>query len=202
LKKPSFLPLFFVFALVFAAFPVQAATYRYVDSAGVVKYTDKLPVGRRYMTIELRDDMPLVQDEPAGYPAGTRSRYAVHVHAAARETALDPALIHAVISAESGYNASARSPAGAVGLMQLMPHTALRYRVNDRLDPAANIRGGTRYLRDLLTLFDNDLTLALAAYNAGENAVAKYGNRIPPYRETVAYVPRVLAYYRKYLGGS
>jgi soluble lytic murein transglycosylase-like protein len=196
--KISFLLLF---ALTFSSGYLHAAMYRYVDSAGVVKVTDQVPVGRRYMTINLRHAAG-VPHEPAAYPTETRSRYAAQVHAAARETELEPALIHAVISAESGYNPSARSPAGAVGLMQLMPQTAARYQVKDSLDPAANIRGGTRYLRDLLKMFDNDLSLALAAYNAGEHAVIRHGNRIPPYRETARYVPRVLAYYRKYLTNS
>jgi soluble lytic murein transglycosylase-like protein len=121
-----------------------------------------------------------------------------HILAAARETKVDVALIRAVISVESGYNPSARSSAGAVGLMQLMPGTAKRYGVRNRLDPAQNIHGGARYLRDLQVLFDNNLQLVLAAYNAGEFAVMKYGRRIPPYRETAAYVPKVLSYYRKF----
>ncbi len=131
-----------------------------------------------------------------------RSRYASHVRAAAQANGVEPPLISAVISAESGYNASAQSSKGAGGWMQRRPETAKRYRVTDRLDPAQNIHGGTRYLRDLLRLFNNDLKLVLAAYNAGEEAVLKYGNRIPPYAETLAYVPRVLAYYRKYRAGS
>ena len=111
---------------------------------------------------------------------------------------MDPALIHAVISVESGYNPSARSSAGAVGLMQLMPGIARRYGVKDRLDPAQNILGGARYLRDLEVMFSNNLQLVLAAYNAGEEAVLKYGRRVPPYRETAAYVPKVMGYYRKF----
>lgn len=121
-----------------------------------------------------------------------------HILAAARETDVEPALIHAVITAESGYNPAARSRYGAVGLMQLMPGTAKRYGVTNRLDPAQNIRGGARYLRDLLAMFDNDLQLVLAAYNAGEEAVIRYGRRIPPFRATVAFVPRVMGYYWKF----
>lgn len=123
-----------------------------------------------------------------------------HILAAARETDVEPALIHAVITAESGYNPAARSRYGALGLMQLMPGTAKRYGVTNRLDPAQNIQGGARYLRDLMTMFNNDLQLVLAAYNAGEEAVIRYGRRIPPFRATVVFVPRVMGYYWKFRG--
>ena len=133
-----------------------------------------------------------------GYSGATRARFAGHIQAAAQAANLDPLLLHAVISAESGYDALARSPRGARGLMQLMPDTARRYGVRNPLDPEQNIYGGAAYLRDLLTLFGNDLKLALAAYNAGEGSVLEYGNRIPPYRETTRYVPKVLSYYQRY----
>ena len=124
--------------------------------------------------------------------------FAAQIAIAARQAALDPALVHALIYVESRYNPAARSPKGAVGLMQLLPGTALRYGV---ADPArateANLRAGTRYLGDLMTLFDGRVDLALAAYNAGENAVLRHGLRIPPYRETREYVPAVLARYRE-----
>jgi soluble lytic murein transglycosylase-like protein len=125
------------------------------------------------------------------------SPYADDVYAASRAANVDAALIHAVILVESGYNAAARSEKGAVGLMQLMPDTARRYGVMDPLNPTQNIHGGARYLRDLQLMFNNDLQLVLAAYNAGENAVVKFGNRIPPYAETIAYVPRVMTQYRR-----
>jgi soluble lytic murein transglycosylase-like protein len=100
-----------------------------------------------------------------------------------------------VIRAESGYNSTAVSHAGAGGLMQLMPGTAERYGVRDRFDPAQNLRGGATYLRDLMQMFDDNLPLALAGYNAGENAVINNGYKIPPYAETREYVKRVLQYY-------
>jgi soluble lytic murein transglycosylase-like protein len=103
-----------------------------------------------------------------------------------------------VITAESGYNPAALSKAGARGLMQLMPGTAKRYGVQNIHDPMENINGGVRYLRDLLTLFNGNLELAVAAYNAGENAVIRYGHKVPPYAETVHYVPKVLGFYRKF----
>jgi soluble lytic murein transglycosylase-like protein len=87
---------------------------------------------------------------------------------------------------------------GASGLMQLMPETARRYHVTDIWDPKQNLSGGARYLRDLLAMFNNNLGLALAAYNAGENAVIQHGNRIPPYPETRSYVPRVMQHYHLY----
>lgn len=173
----------------------QAATYGFVEDGRVsVIISDTKPEDPRYVLFQ--KDLPgQVRAVEPGLEAGP---YRGHIMAAAQETRVDPALIHAVISVESGYNASARSSAGAVGLMQLMPGTAKRYGVKNRLDPEQNIYGGARYLRDLQVLFDDNLQLVLAAYNAGEQAVLKYGRRIPPYRETSAYVPKVLQLYRKH----
>ena len=124
--------------------------------------------------------------------------YNHEVVAAAKETSLDPALIHAVIATESKHNPRAQSNKGAFGLMQLMPATARRFNVKDRNDPKQNIVAGAKYLRELLTLYKGDLKLTLAAYNAGPGAVKKYSNHIPPYRETMHYVPKVLKYYQQY----
>jgi hypothetical protein len=106
---------------------------------------------------------------------------------------VDPALVRAVIEVESGFNPQAISRKGAVGAMQIMPATAARYGATHPADPAQNIEAGIRYLKDLLALHKGNLTLALASYNAGEGAVARHGHRIPPYRETMLYVPAVLA---------
>jgi soluble lytic murein transglycosylase-like protein len=133
--------------------------------------------------------------------AGLGRRYQSMVEQAARSNELEPALLHAVIAVESHYNPKAVSRKGASGLMQLMPDTAKRYGVSDILDPAQNISAGAQYLRDLLKMFNNDVRLALAAYNAGENAVVRFG-KIPPYQETVAYVPKVLAFYKKLGAGK
>jgi len=111
---------------------------------------------------------------------------------------VDHNLVHAVISAESGYNPTAVSRKGASGMMQLMPDTAKRYGVPNVLNPVDNIYGGVRYLKDLLAMFKGDVRLALAGYNAGENAVIRAGNRIPPYPETEQYVPKVLDFYKKF----
>ena len=178
----------------------QANMYGYVDGDRVsVIISDTQPADGRYLLYK-KDGTGNIRQTPAELTGlrGEPARYRAHVQAAAAETKVDAALIHAVIAVESGYNPSARSVAGAVGLMQLMPRTAKRYGVKNRLDPAQNIQGGARYLRDLKLMFGNNLPLVLAAYNAGENAVMRYGRRIPPYRETVAYVPKVMQQYRKY----
>jgi soluble lytic murein transglycosylase-like protein len=130
----------------------------------------------------------------SGAMAGRRERYAPLISAAATRHGVDPNLVHAAIRAESAYRSRAKSHAGACGLMQLIPATAKRFGVRDIWDPEQNIEGGVAYLRFLQGRFDGDIRLALAAYNAGEGAVAKYGNRIPPYRETQTYVRRVLGY--------
>jgi len=130
---------------------------------------------------------PLLADKP----------YQEQVVEAAKEHKLDPALVHAVIAAESNYNPNALSNKGAVGLMQVMPDTGRRYGVKEKelKQPAQNIRTGAQYLADLIDMFDGDLKLALAGYNAGENAVLRHGRKIPPFAETQAYVPRVLRFY-------
>jgi len=181
----------------------QADIYRYVDENGTVHFSN-IPNDARfrlYMTTNKEPDAvsnTVTSRIVHSYPKAARSRYHAHIVAAARTYQLEPALIHAVISAESGYNPLARSAKGARGLMQLMPATARRYGVENPLDPEQNIYGGAAYLHDLLALFGNDVRLALAAYNAGEGTVMEYGNRIPPYRETAQYVPKVLNYYKKY----
>ncbi len=125
--------------------------------------------------------------------------FATEIHSAARQAVLDPALVHAVIHVESRHNPVARSPKGALGLMQVLPGTAARYGVaNPMQSVEENLRAGTRYLRDLMGLFDGRIELVLAAYNAGENAVMRHGQQIPPYRETQKYVPAVLEKLREW----
>lgn len=127
--------------------------------------------------------------------------YAQEIELAALAASVDPALVHAVIQIESGYRHGAISPKGALGLMQVMPQTAARYGVGAARPTAkANIKVGIRYLRDLIGMFGDRLDLVLAAYNAGEGAVRRYSDRIPPYPETQAYVRMVLAKYAE-LGG-
>jgi len=181
-----------------APWGAHADIYKYVDENGVVHLADrKLHSGYRVI---LRTGKPAASDALERFRQNRR-RFDPLVRKAASLFHLDAALVHAVITAESSYDPGAVSHKGAVGLMQLMPETAHRYGVRDRHNPVQNVYGGVRYLADLLRQFDN-LALALAAYNAGENAVIKYGHRIPPYRETQNYVRRVLEYYRKYRGTS
>lgn len=174
-----------------------ADIYKYVDKYGRIHLSDK-PAHDGYKRIirtwkGWKEAQVAYRDS-----AKNRKRYGQAIDAVAKQNRLPRALVHAVITAESAYDPNAVSHAGAVGLMQLMPGTAERYGVLNRKDPLANVAGGTRYLRDLLKMFDNNLVLALAAYNAGENAVIKYGNKIPPYEETQTYVQRVLKYYNNY----
>lgn len=125
-------------------------------------------------------------------------KYDLIISRAAGKYNVDAALIKAIIKTESNFDHRAVSPRGAQGLMQLMPQTAYALQIEDSFHPENNIEGGTRYLRYLLDLFNDDLPLALAAYNAGENAVIKHNNNIPPYRETQAYVQRVLDHLDSY----
>jgi len=134
-----------------------------------------------------------VLDEVEGAPAGSDLRGLVEQ--AARRHGLDPALVLAVVSVESGFRPQAVSPKGAQGLMQLMPRTAASLGVEDALDPGQNVDAGVRHLESLVRLYGGNLTRALAAYNAGQGAVARHGG-VPPYRETRAYVRRVLERYR------
>ncbi len=122
------------------------------------------------------------------------AKYAPLIQRAAAKHNVPIELICGVVLQESNAKCRAKSPAGAQGLMQLMPATAKRFGVTNSYDPAQNIEGGTKYLRFLLDRFDNNVELALAGYNAGEGAVEKYGNKIPPYKETQNYVPKVLGY--------
>ncbi len=137
--------------------------------------------------------------QPAAYAALVAPSLRQLVDAAASAYDVPRALLLAVMHAESHFNPAARSPVGAIGLMQIMPGTGRRYGVHRQLDdPRNNIDVGARYLKDLLVLFRGNTELAVAAYNAGEGAVIKYGRRIPPYGETMRYVPIVMALYQKY----
>ena len=179
---------------------IQADIYKYVDKHGRVTLTDR-PSNTNSVRL-VKTWKGWVEQPKNAYNSAefhkNMKKFMPTVDYAAKKYNLPESLLHAVITAESAYNPTAISRAGAVGLMQLMPATAKRYGVKDRKNPYENIHGGSRYLRDLLTMFNNDLTLALAAYNAGEGAVKKYGNKVPPFVETRNYVRKVRAYYAQY----
>ncbi|SEF41732.1 protein of unknown function [Thauera chlorobenzoica] len=173
-----------------------ADIYAFTDEKGVM-HVSNVPQDRRYRLI-LRVPEAAAERRAGRHARAPVRRFQQQVAQAGQAHRVAPALIHAVISTESGYDPRARSHKGAMGLMQLMPETARRYCVDDPYDPAQNIRGGVAYLGDLMRKFNHDPTLALAAYNAGEAAVERHGNRIPPYAETRRYVPRVLDLYARY----
>lgn len=164
----------------------RADMYQFVGRDGLISLTNvpsdpryrkiDIDTRRHHATVSERDLEPVIRRHA--------SRHRLH-----------PALIRAVIKAESNFDPLAISRAGAIGLMQLMPETAQRLDVRDMYDPDDNVGGGTKYLRQLLDRFQGNLPLALAAYNAGENAVDRY-QALPPYTETRQYVRRVLQYYR------
>jgi soluble lytic murein transglycosylase-like protein len=188
--------------LVFTAAPCVADIYSFVDEHGITHFTDVASDSRATLFMKIAPPAAASDAAPAvpyAAAAGTLPKpYGDAISRIAREQGLEPALLHAVITVESGYNPRARSRQGARGLMQLIPATARRFGVTDVWNPLENIRGGARYLRELMGLFNDDVQLAVAAYNAGEGAVMRSGNTIPPYPETRRYVPRVLEYYRRY----
>lgn len=177
---------------------VWAEIYQYVDAKGHVYFTDHPLKGNYKLKSVTGKPRPTILLS-ARNSAQNRKRFSSMITAAARSLNLRPELLHAVVRAESSYDPRAVSRSGAVGLMQLMPGTAQRYGVSaqGRWDPEQNLKAGAHYLRDLLREFKFDLHLALAAYNAGENAVKKYGNKIPPYPETQRYVKKVLSFYNQ-----
>ncbi len=198
MKRPPSIPerralaaLALALALTIAGSPASADIYRWVDRNGVVHLADR-PLAPNAVRI-LRHARPALGVRDL---ARNRQRMSPLIDRVARRFRLDRALVHAVVHVESAYDPQAVSHKGAVGLMQLMPDTARRFGVRDRYDPTQNLFGGVRYLRALLLQFGN-VALALAAYNAGENAVARYGNHVPPYPETRRYVRKVLARYRE-----
>ena len=175
----------------------HADIYRYEDDEGIVHFTDA-PTDRRFKIFmrDLKKDKQLrtkLQLASSVNPA----EYEQIISSCATKYGVNACLIKAVIHAESGYNPNAVSRKGASGLMQLMPGTARSLKVSNSFDPKDNVEGGVRYLRFLLDTFRGDVPLAVAAYNAGLNKVAKYGG-IPPYNETRTYVNRVLSYMQSY----
>jgi soluble lytic murein transglycosylase-like protein len=198
--------LFVMAAAAFAvgvASPAFADIYSFKDEKGVVHFTNIAGLDNRYKLVRKEDGSPITS--ATNYNAkvfmpsqADIEKYANIIQTASKAYGVDASLVQAVISAESQYNRYAVSRTGAMGLMQLMPETARRYGVQNMKDPTENIHGGVRYLRDLLAMFKGRIDLAVAAYNAGENAVLRYGHQIPPYAETRHYVPKVLAFYKNF----
>ena len=176
---------------------VWADIYRYEDDEGIVHFTDA-PTDRRFK-IFMRDLKKYKQLRTRMQFAGSvnPAEYDQIIATYSAKYGVNPSLVKAVIHAESGYNPNAVSRKGASGLMQLMPETARSLKVNNSFDPKDNVEGGVKYLRFLLDTFRGDVSLAVAAYNAGLNKVARYGG-IPPYNETRTYVNRVLSYMQSY----
>lgn len=188
---------------------VRADVFAYVDSQGDLhisqhpgddrfqRFNPRRPYARQaeLAPMERRASLPVKAS------SGSRAdKYAGLIEQVALEVGVEARLLHAVVKAESAYNPVAISSKGARGLMQLLPTTAERFGASgDRLmEPDVNLRAGARYLSNLLSIFNGRLPLVLAAYNAGEGAVRRYGNAIPPYRETQAYVLKVLQYYESF----
>jgi soluble lytic murein transglycosylase-like protein len=209
-------------ALAGAAQVARADIYGYIDAEGNAHFSAG-KLDERYQLF-MRGDGAFDSRELAAPPAAPRGairqylaehpnlkKYEPLMMQAAHDYVVELPLLKAVMAAESGFNPGAISPRGAVGLMQVMPATAERYglqgdqrrSVSDKLaDPKTNIRLGARYLRDLMHLFPDQQALVLASYNAGEGAVQKYRNRVPPYPETQNYVKLVTQFYQLYKPAS
>jgi soluble lytic murein transglycosylase-like protein len=190
-------PFFVFFTMFFISSSVcRGDIYKYVDTDGVIHITNTPTENNVPYVLIMKEKRVIVQLK------GPMTDYEDLIVKASERYRVDSALVKAIIKAESNFNHRAVSPVGARGLMQLMPATAASLQVQDSFHPENNIDGGVRYLRYLMNLFNGNLPLVLAAYNAGENTVLRYNNRIPPYQETQTYVRRVLDYFDKYSGGK
>ncbi|MBN1905665.1 MAG: lytic transglycosylase domain-containing protein [Deltaproteobacteria bacterium] len=180
----------FLLCLIFNLFMPSAAfadIYKYRDKNGVMHFTN------------IRSDLryTLYIKEARENPDAFITKYDVIIKAASEKFSMEPSLVKAVIKAESGFNHAAVSSKGAQGLMQLMPGTAEAMEVDDPYNPEKNIFGGTKYLSKMMERFNNDVRLALAAYNAGPEKVDKYKD-VPPFNETKTFIERVMKYYNQY----
>ena len=194
---------FLVLCVVFSAQDSHANTYYYTQTdEGTVYYTNIKPETKQYKSIDspwgVLKTAPKVENSKKNQTGGKfkySRHYDRHIESTARWYGVDPLLIKAIIKVESNFNPKAVSKKGAMGMMQLMPDTAKKNGVKDAFDAQENIEGGVRYFSKLMLMFNHRLTLALAGYNAGENAVIKYGYKIPPYPETIDYVKKVYIHY-------
>jgi soluble lytic murein transglycosylase-like protein len=175
-----------------------ADVYSYTDANGVAHFSN-VPADSRFQLLiaSPTDGVAASPKEKSIDWLARSAQYDGVISGAAKAATIQAALVRAVIVVESGFNPRAVSKKGAIGLMQLQPATARRYGVKNIYDPEQNVRAGAHYMSDLLARFDSNLELALAAYNAGEEAVERYGRHVPPYRETLAYVPSVMKVYQR-----
>lgn len=174
--------------------------YKHIDSKGVIHYSSKKPKVANFRIINVRcpecgwkstvnwHNTPLI-----------KNKFENEIQSVAKQFQIKPSLIKAIIHAESSFKPESISSAGAQGLMQLMPATQKTYSVTDPFHPGQNIKAGSAYLKHLLKKYNNNVRLSLAAYNAGETAVAKYNNNVPPYKETENYIKRVNILQKRYV---
>ncbi|MFL5318583.1 MAG: lytic transglycosylase domain-containing protein [Myxococcaceae bacterium] len=174
--------------------------YTYTEADGTIVYTNVQPApSKKAKKLKATfHPAPLPTEPPLVLKAKTESDFDAHIDDAARRYKIPQALVRAIMHAESNFDPTAVSPVGASGLMQLMPGTATEMYVKDIFAPRDNIEGGVRYLRVLANMYDGDMVKMIAAYNAGPDAVKKYGGKVPPYPETQAYVRKVLNLYYQY----
>lgn len=190
--------IFFLLFLLYGPHDSAANSYYYKKGEnGVVYYTNVDPKSDSYKRITnpwgtFRGTPRSQRGHLSNYKYS--DKFDQHINSTARWYGIDPLLIKAMIKVESNFNPEAVSPKGAIGIMQLMPATAERVGVADPFNPVENIEGGVKYFNKLMNMF-NDVTLAIAGYNAGENAVIRYGYQIPPYSETIEYVEKVYVHY-------
>ena len=173
--------------------------YKHVDKNGIIHYSSKKPAGKSYNILNVRCPECTEWRNSVNWSTTPliTNKFNLEIDSAARKHGLEPALIKAVIHAESAFKPEVVSSAGAQGLMQLMPLTQKTYNVNNPYDPLQNIHGGSAYLKHLKGVYNN-IDVYLAAYNSGETAVEKYGRAIPPFPETREYVRRVKILYNRY----
>lgn len=174
-----------------------AAIFQYTDDTGIQHFTNIMPVGKKYQVI-VQDKAKKSTGFPVFRPKENTVTYDKSIKHHASLLGVDPLLVKAVMKAESNFNPGAVSPKGAQGLMQLMPGTAKLMKVDDPFDPDENIKGGTGYLRVLHEVFQGDVDLMLAGYNAGPMRVVEHNMKVPPIEETKNYIKRVKQYYNKF----
>lgn len=181
------------FSLALCQQAAHADVYGFIDEHGVHNFSD-IPSDPRARLLwrDLKGPKAIGIPATKGLLRSLPAHLVPEIELAASNHSIDPYLLKAVVAVESHANPKARSPKGAMGLTQLMPATAARFGVSNAYDVRQNLNGGARYLRVLMQMFNNDTSLVLAAFNAGENAVIRHGHSIPPYAETKRYVPTVL----------